>query len=99
GELGGRSFFDFNTDAMTDDADAQIVAANLGTDCLGACRRADLNRDGAVDDADAALLDAAFGPCDLCGADLNGDGTVDEADRTILDEQRGCGGATTPPLR
>jgi hypothetical protein len=98
-EVGGQSFFDLNTDAETDEADAEIVAANLGTDCIGACRRADLNRDGNVDDADAGLLAEASGACDLCGADLNGDGTVDGADQAILDEQRGCSTPTATRTR
>jgi hypothetical protein len=94
GVIGGQSFFDLNTDAETNATDAQIVTANLGTDCIGACRRADLNHDGYVDSADAALLEQAIGPCELCGADLNDDGQVDEADRAILEGQLGC---STPP--
>jgi len=97
GVTGGPSFFDVNGDARTDDADAQIVASNLGTDCLGACPRADLNRDGLVDDADADLLAAQSGECDLCGGDLNGDGVVDSTDAGILDAQRGC--STPTPTR
>ncbi len=97
GVTGGPSFFDVNGDARTDDADAQVVAANLGTDCLGACPRADLNRDGLVDDADADLLAAQSGECDLCGGDLNGDGMVDSTDAGILDAQRGC--STPTPTR
>ena len=89
--VGGQSFFDLNMDAVTNAADAQIVADHFGTDCLDPCRRADLDRDGTVGAADAALLEQARGPCPLCGADLDGDGTVDDADAEILDRQRGCG--------
>jgi len=97
GDIGGPSFFDLNGDARTDDADAAIVAAHMGTDCLGPCRRSDLNRDGYVDDTDAALLEQASGPCDLCGADLNDDGVVDGEDASILDDQRGCSMPTPTP--
>jgi len=96
-DTGGQSFFDFNTDTQTNDADAQIVASKLGTDCIDDCRRADLNRDGSVDDKDAQLLDQAFGPCELCGADLNDDGEVNEADRTILQAQMGCSSPAATP--
>jgi hypothetical protein len=97
GEVGGQSFFDLNTDARTNAADAQIVAAHLGTDCFGVCRRADLNRDGYVDSKDSNLLEQALGPCDLCGADLNDDGVVNDVDESILDEQVGCSTPTPTP--
>ena len=97
GMVGGQSFFDLNADAETDATDAQIVSANVGTDCIGACRRADLNHDGYVNDADASLLEQAIGPCELCGADLNDDGQVDDADRSILQGQLGCSTPTPKP--
>jgi hypothetical protein len=97
-EVGGESFFDLNTDTLTDDADAQIVTANSGTDCIGECRRSDLNHDGYVDESDVALLEGAFGPCELCGADLNDDGQVDDADRAILEGQLGCSTPTPTQL-
>jgi hypothetical protein len=94
---GGPSFFDLNTDAVTDDLDGQIVTDNLGTDCLGECHRSDLNRDGLVDDLDVTLLEQAFGACELCGADLNNDGQVDAADQAILEGQLGCSTPTPTP--
>ncbi len=97
GKVGGQSFFDLNTDAETNGADAQIVTANLGMDCIGSCRRSDLNHDGYVDAADTSLLEQAIGPCELCGADLNDDGQVDDADRAILDGQLGCSTPTPKP--
>ena len=89
--VGGPSFFDLNLDAKTDQADADIVAANLGADCLDPCLRADLNGDGDVTVADLHLLKEARGPCELCGADLNGDGVVNRRDVRILRQQFGCG--------
>ena len=59
---GGQSYFDLNTDALTNDTDAQIVAANLGTDCIGACRRSDLNHDGYVNEADVGDARAGVRP-------------------------------------
>jgi hypothetical protein len=97
GIVGGPSFFDLNGDALTNEVDGSVVSANLGTDCIGSCRRADLNRDGYVDDADADLLEASSGACDLCGADLNGDGIVDSVDGGVLDAQRGCSTPTPTP--
>lgn len=92
----GRSFYDMNGDALTNDLDGQIVEEHLGTDCLGACRRADLNQDNVVNDADEAILLSRLGPCDvdlatevhLCNADLNGDGVINDLDRDILENTR-----------
>jgi hypothetical protein len=86
---GGASFFDLNTDAVTNDVDGQVVSDNLG-DCLDDCRRSDLNRDGYVDGIDVTLLEQAFGPCELCGADLNNDGQVNDADQAIQEGQLDC---------
>jgi hypothetical protein len=86
----GRSFFDFNHDAQTDELDAQIVAQSLGTDCLGGCRRSDLDLDGVVNELDLELLQAAFGPCVVCGADLNNDGVVNAVDQGILEGFFAC---------
>lgn len=97
GQVGGQSYYDLNIDALTNDADAQIVAANFGTDCLGDCRRSDLNRDGYVNDADVLLLDQALGPCELCPADLNDDGQVNELDQAIQQGQLGCSTPTPTP--
>jgi hypothetical protein len=99
GEVGGQSYYDLNIDAFTNDTDAQIVAANLGTDCIGACRRSDLNRDGYVNDADVLLLEQAIGPCELCPADLNDDGEVNELDRDIQQGQLGCSTPSPTPTR
>jgi len=90
GEVGGQSFFDLNIDALTNDADGQIVSEHLATDCIGECLRSDLNRDGYVNGADVLLLEQAIGSCELCGADLNDDGEVNEIDRTIQQGQLGC---------
>lgn len=101
----GPSYFDVNADGATDAGDRAIVEANLGSDCLGACRRADLNRDNRVTRADFALLRAASGPCDeavsaapgLCAGDLDGDGLVDRRDHDIWRRtRRSTGGAPCP---
>ena len=92
----GPSYFDMNRDGQTTEADRQIVLANLGTDCLGLCRRADLDRDGSITGDDARLLQEQFGPCNvdlaadpaLCGADLNGDGVINRADLPLVQQAR-----------
>jgi hypothetical protein len=82
---GPPSIWDFNNHATTDQANLELVKANLGNDCIGLCRRADLNRDGVVDDKDQKLLDANLNkPCELCGSDLNGDGVVNQADVALM---------------
>jgi len=92
----GPSYFDFNRDGETDELDLAIAQQNLGTDCLGACKRADLNRDNRVTRADSAILTQAYGPCDadlvadthLCSGDLNGDGQVNREDLLLLNRTR-----------
>lgn len=86
----GPSFFDFNGDGKTDQADIDIVTAHMNTDCLGTCRRSDLNQDGVVNDADVVIVQHSMGSCDLCGADVNGDGTVDATDLQIVQGSIGC---------
>ncbi|HET7680380.1 MAG TPA: sulfatase-like hydrolase/transferase [Xanthobacteraceae bacterium] len=89
----GPSSYDINMDAQTDDKDRQIIAANLGLDCLDICTRADLDRNGVVTARDMALLNKQTGACDpvLCGGDLNGDGKVNNRDvRLMLRAQKSC---------
>ncbi len=84
----GPSYFDFNRDGQTDEADLQIAMDNLGTDCLGACRRADLDGDNIVTREDALLLKSQYGLCDgdltadpfLCAGDINGNGRIGRLD-------------------
>lgn len=90
---GGPSQYDINLDGRTNRADLAIIRANLGTDCMDPCARADLDRNGRVDAADMALLRAQYGRCDpvLCGGDLDGDGRVDLNDVRLMQQaQRSC---------
>jgi hypothetical protein len=82
----GPSTYDINMDAETDDKDRNIIAANLGLDCLGICTRADLDRNGVINARDMSLLNAQTGTCDpvLCGGDLNGDGRVNSKDVQLM---------------
>lgn len=82
----GPSQYDFNLDGRTDRRDLAIIRANLGTDCLDPCTRADLDRNGRVDSRDMELLRQQYGRCDpvLCGGDLNGDGRVDLKDVRLM---------------
>lgn len=89
----GPSQYDFNLDGRTDQQDLAIIRANLGTDCLDPCVRADLDRNGRVDGRDMTLLRGQYGRCDpvLCGGDLNGDGRVDLNDVRLMQQaQRSC---------
>lgn len=101
----GRSFYDMNGDAETNELDAQIVEEHLGSDCLDACRRADLNQDNVVNSLDVDILNEATGPCSvdlaaevhLCNADLNGDGVINEVDLGILQNtEQELGGQPCP---
>jgi hypothetical protein len=81
----GPSVWDFDDSATTDEHDVLTVVENLGTDCIGLCRRADLNRDGVVNQEDLKLLVSNVGkPCELCGSDLNGDGVVNTLDVKLM---------------
>jgi hypothetical protein len=100
----GPSRYDINLDAKTDRKDLTIIRANLGTDCLGLCTRADLNRDGRVNNRDRDLLSASLsgwghnGTCDevLCNGDLNGDGKVDGVDvGEMVQAQSSCTAKST----
>jgi hypothetical protein len=52
----GPSSYDINMDAETDGKDRQIIAANLGLDCLDICTRADLDRNGVTTSRNMALV-------------------------------------------
>jgi hypothetical protein len=83
----GASRYDINKDGQTDEKDRQIIAANLGTDCMTLCQRADLDRDGRIHADDMALLVKQSGACTdvlFCGGDLNGDGTVNSTDVSMM---------------
>jgi hypothetical protein len=82
----GPSSYDINMDAKTDGKDREIIAANLGLDCLDICTRADLDRNGIVNARDMSLLNKQTGTCDpvLCGGDLNGDGKVNNRDVQLM---------------
>ncbi len=92
----GPSYFDMNKDGQTNQADLDIVMANLGNDCIGACRRADLNRDNVVTAADEALLSEQMNTCSadltadvrLCAADLDGNMVVNDQDRVAMSDIR-----------
>jgi hypothetical protein len=101
----GPSRYDIDLDGATDGADRGIIEANLGTDCMDICERADLDRSGAVDDRDIALARAEFtagGACDdgLCSGDMDGDGEVAGADlwRVAL-ARKSCAAATAAAAR
>jgi arylsulfatase A-like enzyme len=89
----GPSVYDINMDAETDDADRMIIEANIGTDCMNICKRADLDRNGVVNSRDMTLLSAQTGTCDpvLCGGDLDGDGKVNNRDVQLMTQaQQSC---------
>ncbi len=87
---GGPSQYDINEDAQTDDLDLGMIEANLGTDCLDPCARADLDRNGRVSSRDLELLVAQLGPCNpvLCSGDLDGNGVVDVSDVAMMNAAR-----------
>jgi hypothetical protein len=92
----GPSQYDLNQDGQTDDLDRQIIEANLGTDCIDICARADLDRNRSIDARDMTLLVKQTGKCDpvLCSGDLNGDGKVDNRDvNRMIDAQNTCNAA------
>lgn len=82
----GPSQYDINEDGQTDQADLDIIDANLGTDCMTLCQRADLDRNGRINAGDMTILNRQTGTCQdaLCGGDLNGDGKVDERDVNLM---------------
>jgi hypothetical protein len=87
-------------DGVTDDLDRQIIEANIGTDCMDQCTRADLNRDGIINKKDMTLLVKQTGVCDpvLCSGDLSGDGKVDNKDvNRMIDAQNTCNAAEPRP--
>jgi len=90
----GPSRYDINGDGKTDQADYNIIKANLNKDCLTACQRADLDRNKKIDAADMTLLTKQTGACSdpiFCGGDLNGDGKVDGADVSLMtNAQKTC---------
>jgi arylsulfatase A-like enzyme len=102
----GPSYFDFDRNGQTDEKDLLIAQEELGTDCLGACRRADLNRDNLVNSVDAMLLENQFGPCNadlvaeehLCAGDLNGDGEIGPIDLGLLEERAAASGGQPCPI-
>jgi hypothetical protein len=82
----GPSQYDINMDGRTDDADLALIQANLGTDCMDACTRADLNRDNRINAKDMTLLVKQTGTCDpvLCSGDLDGNGLVNSRDVNLM---------------
>lgn len=91
----GPSRYDVNVDGETDADDLAIIKANLGTDCMSLCRRADLDRNGRLEARDGSLILAQSGRCDVvtCSGDLDGDRVVDATDRALFKKaQASCGG-------
>jgi arylsulfatase A-like enzyme len=98
----GPSQYDINMDGLTDTADRDIIKANLNTDCMNICDRADLDRNGVVDAKDMALLVAQTGKCDevLCGGDLDGNNQVNRRDIKLMqDAQNSCSVPRAPKVR
>jgi arylsulfatase A-like enzyme len=95
----GPSQYDINQDGQTDEADLAIIQANLGSDCMTLCQRADLDRNGLIDSKDMTLLAQQTGDCqdNLCGGDLDGNGKVDNKDvKLMIQAQNTC---TAPKIR
>ena len=93
----GPSQYDINEDGHTDEADRAIIEANLGTDCMNLCERADLDQNRRVNTRDMTLLVQQSGTCDevLCGGDLDGNGIVDNRDvNLMLKAQNTCGSSS-----
>ncbi len=91
----GPSRYDINVDGETDEDDLAIIEANVGTDCLSICRRADLDRNGRLEERDNALILAQSGRCDVttCSGDLDGDRMVDAKDRAVFKQAAAACGA------
>jgi arylsulfatase A-like enzyme len=89
----GPSQYDFNQDGETDGSDLLLIQANLGTDCMNLCQRADLDRNGRINSNDMSILATQTGRCDpvLCGGDLDGNGIVDNRDvKLMIQAQNAC---------
>ena len=82
----GPSQYDFNQDGQTDAADLAVIQANLGTDCMNQCTRADLDRNGIINSKDMTILAQQSGDCDdvLCSGDLDGNDRVDHRDVNLM---------------
>jgi len=93
----GPSQYDINMDGQTDEADLAIIQANIGTDCMNLCERADLDRNRRVNARDMTLLVQQSGTCDevLCSGDLDGNGVVDNRDVSLMQQaQSTCGSSS-----